>query len=184
MAIQEALWEAYHKEHHRLENFFEFLTLIWLRIFFVDRQGQESSATSKNVADLERRVRSRSFRGRKQQLSLPGQASPSSNQLALPAPPASKRVFQTAVIVVPPMSRARHVGDGHWPLPSRAHPLGLPSLSAADCDRVLRSNQVLWIASWVCYVTLRSKRFTYFLLIMPEDFGFHRLSGPASPWNL
>ena len=49
--------------------------------------------------------------------------------------------------------------------------------SAADSDRVLRSNQVLEIASWVCHVTSRSERFTYLLLIMPEDFGGHRLSG-------
>ena len=74
-----------------------------------------------------------------------------------------------------------HVGEGQWSLRSRAHPLGL---TTADSDRVLRSNQVLEIASWVRYVTLRSKRFTYLLLMMPEDFGGHRLSGPASFWNL
>ena len=89
--------------------------------------------------------------------------------------------FFLAFIVVPPMSswsRARHVGEGQWPLRSRAHPFGLPSLSAADSDRVLRANQVLEIAS---YVTLRSKHFTYLLLMVPEDLGGHQVSGPVSP---
>ena len=72
-------------------------------------------------------------------------------------------------------SRARYVGEGQWPLRSRADPSGLPSLSAADSDRVLCANQVLEIASWVCYVTLRSKQFTYLLLMMPEDFGSSRV---------
>ena len=92
-----------------------------------------------------------------------------------------------SVIVAHPMSslsRARHVGEGQWPLRSRAHPFGLPSLSAADSDRVLRADQVLEIASWLCHVTLRSKQFTYLLLMMPEDIGGHHVSGPASPWDL
>ena len=52
MAIQEALWPAYHDEHHRLGELFEFPTLIWFRILIVDRQGQDSSATSEKSCRL------------------------------------------------------------------------------------------------------------------------------------
>ena len=97
-------------------------------------------------------------------------------------------VFFMAVILVPPTSswsRARHVEGGQWPLRSRAQPLGLSVLSAVDRQRVLQSNQVLEVTSWVAHHALCCQvSKVYLLLMMPEDFGGHCESGPSSPWDL
>ena len=58
-------------------------------------------------------------------------------------------------------------------------PLWSRKRSCSQCKPSFLEN-----VSWVCYVTLRSKHFTYFLLLMPEDLGGHQVSGPASPWDL
>ena len=75
MSIQEALWAVYRNDHHRLENFSNFLRL----------SGAPQSADKdktvqtlqKKVADLERQIRSGSPRGRRQQLALPASSSTS-----------------------------------------------------------------------------------------------------------
>ena len=83
MAIQEALWAAYRNDHHRLENCSN-----------PSSQSADKDTTvqqlQKKVADLERQMRSRSHRGRQQQLALPSPMGPSSHELALPAPSAPK----------------------------------------------------------------------------------------------
>ena len=88
MAIQEALWAAYHNDHHRLENISFFLRLSGSSQSSVDKDKTVQQLQRK-VADLERQMRSRSPRGRRQQLSLTVPSS-SSHQLAFPAPPAPK----------------------------------------------------------------------------------------------
>ena len=90
--------------------------------------------------------------------------------------------FFMAVHLVPPASswsRARHVEGGQWPSRSRAQPLGLSVLSAVDRQRVLQSNQVLEVTSWVAHHALCCQvSKVYLLFMMPEDFGGHCESAP------
>ena len=53
-----------------------------------------------------------------------------------------------------------------WPLRSRAHPFGLPSLSASEAIVFFVQTKF-----WRCYVT-------------SEDLGGRQVSGQASPWDL
>ena len=96
--------------------------------------------------------------------------------------------FFTAVILIPPMStwsRVRHQGEGRPPLRSRAHHSGLPDLSPSSRDKVLEANNTLEIIAWAGYLALQvSKRKAFLFLMIPEDSGGHRVSGPASPWDL
>ena len=78
MSIQEALWAVYHNDHHRLENFSNFLRLSGSpQVADHDKSVQQ---LQKKVADLEQQIRSTSPRGR-EQLALPAPAS-SSSQLS------------------------------------------------------------------------------------------------------
>ena len=96
--------------------------------------------------------------------------------------------FFTAVILVHPTSswsRVRHHGNEQRPLRSRARPSGLPGLSPAFNQRIIDSNNALEITAWVSYVTLNNPvRKAFLFLMIPEDFGGHRIAGPASPWDM
>ena len=88
MAIQEALWFAYHNEHHRLENFSNFFRLSGTpQVAEKDRQVQQLQM---KVADLERQMRSRSPRGRNRQLALPASSSSQLGNFQSPAPVTQK----------------------------------------------------------------------------------------------
>ena len=79
LSIQEALWAVYRNDHHRLENFSNFL-----RPSDTPQSADKNKtvqALQKKVADLERQMRSRSPRGRNMQRALPA-ASSFSSQLA------------------------------------------------------------------------------------------------------
>ena len=73
------------------------------------------------------------------------------------------------------------------PLRSRAHPSGFPDLSPSNRDKVHEANNTLETVAWASYLAVHvSKRKTFLFLMMPEDFGGHRVSCPASPriWKI
>ena len=66
------------------------------------------------------------------------------------------------------------------------HGLALPSdisqLPPVYKERILVANHALEITAWVCHLAVHSaNQKTFMFLMMPEDFGGHRVSGPASP---
>ena len=58
-------------------------------------------------------------------------------------------------------------------------------MSPALSQRILESNNTLEITAWVSNVALNNPgRKTFLFLMIPEDFGGHRIAGPASPWDM
>ena len=94
-----------------------------------------------------------------------------------------------AVHIVPAAatwSRSRHSGiPGQRPLRSRTAPLGLPSLTPTENDKVNSANRVLEFLLWCAEQALRCHTKAVTLnLIFPEDLGGHHSDGPASLWAL
>ena len=89
-------------------------------------------------------------------------------------------IFFTAVILIPTWSRVRHQGEGQRPLRSRAHPSGSQTCLAPAEIKSLRQATLLnhRMVSYLALKRPRGKLSSF--LMMPEDSGGHRVSGPAS----
>ena len=99
------------------------------------------------------------------------------------------RVFLTLFTLVPPAatwSRSRHSDiPGQRPLFSRLAPLGLPSLTPSENDKVNSANRALEAVLWCAEQALCCKTKAVGLnIICPEDLGGHQSEGPSSLWVL
>ena len=83
-------------------------------------------------------------------------------------------------------SRSRHSEhSGQPPLRSRSSPLGLPSLSPDETQKINEANRALEVAVWVAEQSLQCpSKFIGLNIIFPEDLGGHFLHGPSSMWVL
>ena len=93
------------------------------------------------------------------------------------------------VLVLPPASswsRARHVGpEGQPPIRSRSRPWGVIEASSAQYSKLIHDNRTAEISTWFAEQSLlREEPRTALIYIIPEDFGGHFSSGPASLWSL
>ena len=91
--------------------------------------------------------------------------------------------------IVPPAatwSRSRHSGiPGQRPLRSRLAPLGLPSLTPSENDKVNSANRVVEVVLWCAEQALFCKSKAVGLnIIFPEDLGGQQSEGPSSLWVL
>ena len=91
--------------------------------------------------------------------------------------------------IVPPAatwSRSRHSGIlGQRPLRSRLAPLGLPSLTPLENDKVNSANRALEVVLWCAGQALSCKSKAVGLnIIFPEDLGGQQSEGPSSLWVL
>ena len=91
--------------------------------------------------------------------------------------------------IVPPAatwSRSRHSDiPGQRPLRSRLAPLGLPSLTPSENDKVNSANRALEAVLWCAEQALCCKTKAVGLnIIFPEDLGGHQSEGPSSLWVL
>ena len=91
--------------------------------------------------------------------------------------------------IVPPAatwSRSRHSDiPGQRPLRSRLAPLGLPSLTPSENDKVDSGNRALEAVLWCAEQALCCKTKAVGLnIIFPEDLGGHQSEGPSSLWVL
>ena len=91
--------------------------------------------------------------------------------------------------IVPPAatwSRSRHSDiPGQRPLRSRFAPLGLPSLTPSENDKVNSANRALEAVLWCAEQALCCKTKAVGLnIIFPEDLGGHQSEGPSSLWVL
>ena len=83
-------------------------------------------------------------------------------------------------------SRSRHSDhSGQPPLRSRSSPLGLPSLSPDETQKINTANRALEVAAWVAEQSLQCpSKFIGLNIIFPEDLGGHCEHGPSSMWVL
>ena len=83
-------------------------------------------------------------------------------------------------------SRSRHSGiPGQGPLRSRLAPLGLPSLTPLETDKVNSANRALEVLLWCAEQALCCKTKAVGLnIIFPEDLGGQQSEGPSSLWVL
>ena len=83
-------------------------------------------------------------------------------------------------------SRSRHSGiPGQRPLRSRLAPLGLPSLTPLENDKVNSANRALEVVLWCAEQALSCKSKVVGLnIIFPEDLGGQQSEGPSSLWVL
>ena len=93
------------------------------------------------------------------------------------------------VHIVPPAatwSRSRHSDIlGQTPLRSRLAPLGLPSLTPSENDKVNSANRALEAVLWCAEQALCCKTKAVGLnIIFPEDLGGQQSEGPSSLWVL
>ena len=91
--------------------------------------------------------------------------------------------------IVPPAatwSRSRHSDiPGQRPLRSRLAPLGLPSLTPSENDKVNSANRALEAVLWCAEQALCCKTKAVGLnIIFPEDLGGQQSEGPSSLWVL
>ena len=91
--------------------------------------------------------------------------------------------------IVPPAatwSRSRHSGiPGQRPLRSRLAPLGLPSLTRLENDKVNSANRALEVVLWCAEQALSCRSKAVGLnIIFPEDLGGQQSEGPSSLWVL
>ena len=83
-------------------------------------------------------------------------------------------------------SRSRHSQhSGQPPLRSKSSPLGLPSLSPDETQKINKANRALEVAVWVAEQSLQCpSKFIGLNIIFPEDLGGHCEHGPSSMWVL
>ena len=98
------------------------------------------------------------------------------------------RIFDVIHIVPPAAtwSRSRHSDiPGQRPLRSRLAPLGLPSLTPSENDKVNSANRALEAVLWCAEQALCCKTKAVGLnIIFPEDLGGQQSEGPSSLWVL
>ena len=97
--------------------------------------------------------------------------------------------FFQVVLILPPASswsRARHVGlEGQPSIRSRNRPWRVIEANSAQYSKLLHDNRTAEISTWFAEQSLlREDPRTALIYILPEDFGGHFSTGPASLWSL